>query len=294
MEIILGLGPSFNRGVNFVKECINDYFVKNNEILKNEFFVQDMVSEGKSIYEVIRVIEGKPLFLEEHLKRLVNSCTLENKDILMSEEQIEKGIKELIKWNNVQNGNIKLVFNYKESSNTYLVYFIKHSYPEAKLYEIGVDTTLFFGERTNPNAKVINSSFREQVEKVIKEKQVFEAILVDNQGFITEGSKSNIFMVEKGIVVTSPLNNVLPGITRSVVIDIVKSLGIGFEEKSINYKEIEGLEGLFITGTSPKVLPIKTVDNFFFNSSENKIIVKIMKEYEKACSKSITLDVSKV
>jgi branched-chain amino acid aminotransferase len=264
-----------------MKECINEYFVQNNEILKNEFFIQDMVSKGKSIYEVIRVIDGKPLFLEEHLKRIVNSCSLENKDILMSEEQIERGINELIKWNDVQNGNIKLVFNYKEGSNTGLIYFIKHSYPEAKLYEEGVDTTLFFGERTNPNAKVINSTFREQVEKVIKEKQVFEAILVDKDGFITEGSKSNIFMVENGIVVTSPLNNVLPGITRGVVMDIVKSLGIGFKEKNISYKDIQGLEGLFITGTSPKVLPIKTVDNCFFKSSENEIIVKIMKEYDK-------------
>lgn len=276
-----------------MKECINDYFVQNNDILKVEFFIQDMVSKGKSIYEVIRVMEGKPLFLKEHLKRLVNSCELENKDILMNEEQIEKNIQELIKWNNVQNGNLKLVFNYKESSTIGLIYFIKHNYPAAKLYEEGVDTTLFFGERTNPNAKVIDLSFREQVEKVIKEKQVFEAILVDNEGYITEGSKSNIFMVEDGIVVTSPLNNVLPGITRGVVIDIVKALGIGFEEKRINYKDIETLQGLFITGTSPKVLPIKRVNDYSFKSSENEIIFKIMKEFNRTCFKSLNLSKSR-
>jgi branched-chain amino acid aminotransferase len=218
-----------------MKECINDYFLKNSKVISCDEFDQEMVSEGKSIYEVVRIIEGLPLFLEQHLQRLENSCKLEGKEALLIKEEIRGNFNELIKVNNILNGNVKLVYNYKEGNNNSLLYFIKHSYPEAEQYEKGVDATLFFGERINPNAKVINTNFREQVEKVVREKNVYEAILVDREGFITEGSKSNIFMVEGDAVITSPLNMVLPGITRDVIIEIIKKAGMKFEEKKLNY-----------------------------------------------------------
>jgi branched-chain amino acid aminotransferase len=270
-----------------MKECINDYYIENNQVIKCDEFNEEVISEGKSIYEVIRVIEGTPLFLKEHLARMENSCKLEGKTMLLENSELEKSFKELFKFNNIQFGNVKLVFNYKDSNNTSLLYFIKHSYPKYEQYENGVDTTLFFGERSNPNAKVINLSFRNQVEKIMKEKDAYEAILIDKDGFITEGSKSNIFMVDGDEVVTSPLNMVLPGITRNVIINIIKELGMKFEERKISYKEIHKLNGLFITGTSPKVLPIKSVDDIFFKSSKNENILKIMEKYDNMVKKYI-------
>ena len=128
--------------------------------------------------------------------------------------------------------------------------------------------------------KVINNDFREKVNKEINDMCAYEAILVDDNGFITEGSKSNIFMVIGTKVLTSKVENVLPGITRQFIIKTCEKLNIVVEEKNLHESDIESLTGLFISGTSPKVLPIKSVDEFSFNSSKNSIINSIMLGFE--------------
>jgi branched-chain amino acid aminotransferase len=260
-------------------EVINKVYIENQGVKDCNEFSDDLIKEGKSIYEVIRIIKGKPLFFEEHMKRFKNSCSLEKKEMILGDDGIKDKIYKLIEVNGVTEGNVKIIFNYRENGNISLFYFIKHSYPTEEMYLKGVDTILYFGERTNPNAKVINSTFKSMVEKKIKENNAYEAILVDNQGFITEGSRSNIFMVKGESIITSPLDMVLPGVTRGIIIEIVKKCGIHFREQRINYKEITELQGLFISGTSPQVLPISKVDNHTFSSNENLLVKKIMDEY---------------
>lgn len=200
----------------------------------------------------------------------------------------KRKINRLIEINKVSIGNIKLVFNFnKEKNNKFLCYFLKHNYPEDIEYKNGVRTILYHGERENPNAKVINIDFRKAVGEKIKEQKAYEAILIDKNGYITEGSKSNIFMIKDSKVITSPVEKVLPGITRQNIIDVCKNLNLDIDEEKVHYKDIEKLEGLFISGTSPKVLPIKSVDEMEFKSSKNKLILSIMEGYNKAIEKDI-------
>lgn len=244
-----------------MEKSINTYFFKNNEIINSENFSAEMVENGISLYEVIRVIDGIPLFIEEHLQRLTASASLINKKLWINPSEIEKLMKELVNINQVREGNIKIVFNYYKEDNNFLAYFIPHSYPSDEDYKNGVNTILFHAERNNPNAKVVNSSLRDSVNKKLKECNAYEAILVDENGYITEGSRSNIFMVKNHVVYTAPLKAVLPGITRKAIIDICVENHLAFEEKSIHYNELGKMDGLFITGTSPKVLPIRSVED---------------------------------
>lgn len=231
----------------------------------------------KIIYEVLRVMDGKPIFLENHLKRMENSFKLINEKFTLSYEEISDKIKELIKKEKADNGNIKITYGISEKILD--VFFVEHSYPSAKMYENGVETILYFGERENPNAKIINDNFREKVNKEIKDKGVYEAILVDRNGYITEGSKSNIFMVRGDVILTSPVKAVLPGVTRGEIIEIAKKLDIEVKEVEYNYLDIDKLDGMFISGTSPKILPIKKVNSISLDSN-NTIIRKLMKEYD--------------
>jgi branched-chain amino acid aminotransferase len=273
-----------------MNECFNQWFLENGvEKLKAEF-KDDYLRKGKSIYEVIRIIDGVPLFLEEHLARFRNSIDLIKEKMLLNIEEIKSNIVKLLELNKTYEGNIKIVFNFTENDNKTIFFFIKHSYPTQEDYESGVNTILYYGERKNPNAKVINASFRENVEKAIREANSYEAILVNNEGFITEGSKSNIFLVIKDVVYTSPVEAVLPGITREMVMGIIKNVGIKYSEKRISIEDLKTVEGLFITGTSPQVLPIKKVDELEFKSSNNDIIRRIMREYENKVNNYITLN----
>lgn len=234
--------------------------------------------ESKIIYEVLRVIDGKPLFLENHLKRMERSFSLINMDFPLSEELLCLKIEETIKVENKNEGNIKITYdvNLKELK----IFFIPHNYPTLDQYERGVKTIFYFGERENPNAKIVNNDFRAKVTEEIKLHNAYEAILVDRNGFITEGSKSNIFMVKNDELLTSPTKAVLPGVTRGEIIEIANKLNIVVKEIEYSYKEIKDIDGMFICGTSPKVLPINCVDKEKMNVN-NQVIKKIMQEYNK-------------
>lgn len=257
------------------------FYLFNNEVKKSEEFNSEFLSRGKSLYEVIRVIDGVSIFLEKHLGRLINSAKIENLTLPLSTSEIKEKLNKLIKVNEVSIGNIKIVFNFLGDKADFYAYFLKHSYPSQEDYSTGVNTIFYHGERINPNAKVINLSFREHVDLKIKEADVFEAILVDRNGNITEGSKSNIFMIKGKTVLTAPVEEVLPGITRDTIIAVAEKCGYEVKEERINYKNINELDGMFISGTSPKVLPIKKVEDLKFNSASNEVIKDIMKGYDE-------------
>ncbi|MFL0251809.1 aminotransferase class IV [Clostridium neuense] len=259
----------------------NDYYMLNESIKSSHDFDGNFISKGKSLYEVIRIYKGVPLFFEKHISRMFNSANISNLKLPSNGEKLKAAILKLTEVNEVQFGNIKIVFNFYNDECNFYCYFIEHQYPSEKDYNDGVSTILFKGERKNPNAKIMDVDFRENVDSKIRDKKVFEAILVDRNGNITEGSKSNIFMVKEKCVYTSPVEDVLPGITRDVIIDIVLKCGYKLKEERINYKDIKYMDGLFISGTSPKVLPINKVDDILFNSQNNLIIKEIHNLYEE-------------
>ncbi|WP_252248653.1 aminotransferase class IV [Clostridium sp. ZBS20] len=255
-------------------EGINKFFIENSNI-KEINQLENIKVPGKVIYEVLRIIHGKPLFLENHLLRMENSFKLINIDQCLDNFKIINDIENLVRENEKLEGNIKLTYNVNEK--VMRIFFINHSYPNEEMYKNGVKTILYFGERENPNAKIVNLNFREKVNIKIKENNAYEAILVDRNGYITEGSKSNIFMVKENVLLTSPIKTVLPGVTRGEIINIAIENGIKVEEVSYKYSDIEKLDGMFISGTSPKILPINQVDSIKMNS--NEIINKLIKCY---------------
>lgn len=266
-----------------MEQCINKYFLINHNPQEVKNFEELYKVEGKCIYEVIRIIDGTPLFLEEHLTRLKNSLSLEKEEISMEMKEVKIDIKKHIDLNKISMGNIKIVIN-KENL---FVFSIPASYPKNELYETGVKTILFFGERNNPNAKVIDNSFREKVNEEIKKTGSYEAILVNREGFITEGSKSNIFSVKGKVVYTAPVGEVLPGITRDKVMEACTSLKLQVEEKNISYMELKDLDGMFISGTSPKVLPINEVEGYVSFGEKSPIITEIKTKFDEIINKNI-------
>lgn len=270
-----------------MKELFGQYFIENGKVKKYDEFSDDINSKGTSIYEVIRVIDGIPIFLEKHLARLQNSVDITELELTVSLEEIKKTIFELIKINKINNGNVKLVFNYKKILNeggeaTYcdsFTYFIEAHYPTQKQYEEGVPVITYSADRENPNAKVINGILRENVNLEIKKREVYEAILINKDGILTEGSRSNIFIVKNNKVLTAPKEYVLKGITRDIIIEICRNIGLEVEEVIITEKSIKDYDAFFITGTSPKVLPICKINDVLYQSSKNDIVLHIMKDY---------------
>jgi len=263
------------------KEIAKDFFLLNGKTLSSSEFDQKATTLYPSFYEVIRVIDGVPLFFEKHIQRLVQSLNLLNYVLPSDENTIKKQIHTLIEINKCYTYNVKIVVNKLNDENPNLfIYFITSNYPNNDQYKKGVNAILYEAERENPNAKVIATSFRDAVNTCMQSANAYEALLVNQKGEITEGSRSNMFFVKDNVFYTSPAKDILVGITRSRVIQLCSKLGYEVKEQEIPVSFLDEIDGLFLTGTSPKVLPIASVDNHQYDSSNNSAILALQKAYD--------------
>lgn len=256
-------------------EVSGSIFVEDGQIEHVENLHQDKKNE--IIYEVLRVVNRKPLFLEQHIRRMEKSFNVINKTFYYEECKIREFIETLINSNNVDNGNIKITID--TGLDTIKLFFIPHSYPTEEMYSNGIKTILYKGERENPNAKIIQTEFREKVNYEIKNKNVYEALLVDRNDEITEGSRSNIFVIKDNIVITPPVEKVLPGVTRGEIIKLCEELGFEVVEEVITVRGLPFISTAFLSGTSPKILPISTIDEISLDVN-NEVLRKLMKEFD--------------
>lgn len=262
-------------------EAIEKYSIHNGNIINNESESIHNDSSSHIVYEVIRVIDGVPLFWEEHMTRLLSSSDMIDIDLTNLIGKISSDINKLIDINNRPNKNIKiLVYSDKKNIINYSLFFIKSNYPDKELYDKGIDTILYKAIRENPNAKVQNAQLREKINKELLRHDAYEALLLNEEDYITEGSKSNVFFVKDSLLFTPPKQDVLLGVTRTRIVELAKNLGIDVVEKSIHKSFLNECDGLFITGTSPKVLPISRVNEILYDSPKNEIILRLMEAYD--------------
>lgn len=234
--------------------------------------------EGKNVYEIIRVQEGIPLFLEDHLRRFRASAESVGAPLIDSNEALTQRLYQLTAKNNVCNQNIKLIWN---KAVGLLAFFTKSLYPPANYYETGMKTTLLKLERQDPNVKIQRAEYQQTVLAERERTGAYEVLLVDQHDYVTEGSRSNLFIVKGGKLHTSPAKTVLLGIVRSKVVAICREQGIEIIEESIPAAELDSIEGAFISGTGNNVLPIASIDGLPIHSTENPIIKTIMKEFNQ-------------
>ena len=259
-----------------MQECWQKYFYYNDELRPVAEFEELYSSTDLSLYEAIRVVDGIPLFFELYMQRLQNSARCTNRQIWLHDSDIYLYIKKLIDVNNFRNGNVKLIFRFgANDTQSFYCYFNEHYYPTKEQYTNGVKVELFNAERVNPNAKIVNKELRDTTNLLKNKTQAHEIILIDHDGYISEGSRSNIFFIRDHKIVTTPKENVLPGVTRSIVIDICRKSGIELIEKKIHKDEIKLFDASFISSTSNKVLPVLFWGDFKLNVT-NEILIRLM------------------
>jgi branched-chain amino acid aminotransferase len=258
------------------------YLIRKNELLACAGFDFDALTMRQSVYEVIRLMDGVPLFLEKHIQRMYRSLTLAGDQGFFDPDIVKEMISTLSATNKIETGNVKLVYPLDQSKaqNGLVAFFIPHSYPTPEMYRDGVAMLSIRAGRPNPNAKITNLSLRRRANQLIADNNIYEVLLInDQEELVTEGSRSNIFFIHDKNIFTPPEDLVLPGITRNYVIEICRNHQIPLNERKIHYAELSSFSAAFITGTSPKVLPIRRIDSFWFAPSD-PLMRRIMKSYE--------------
>ncbi len=241
-------------------------------MIQQRYYIEDLAVRevtayipptGVEIYEVVRVMEGVPLFLEDHIARFFHSAWLCHLEIPLETETIVRLMRELTAVNGVKEGNIRFSWSWRPTGK-FLAGFIPHHYPGEEEYRRGVSCGLLEAERHDPNAKVVQAGLRQEADRMIREEGWYEVLLVDRYGHITEGSRSNLFFVKEGILLTAPADEVLPGITRQKVLELIQKEGFRVETRSLALEELPQAEAAFLTGTSPRVLPLCRAGQFSF------------------------------
>ncbi|BDX39531.1 branched chain amino acid aminotransferase [Tenuifilaceae bacterium CYCD] len=263
------------------------YFIKNGDLVPINLFCNDLIEGHKIIYEVIRVIESTPIFLTDHINRLAQSIKLaslppSNYDL------IRTSIKQLLQKNPISQQNIKVVVCYKSEKDTpiFTAYFIPSKYPNQSEKINGIEVRTIRATRVNPEVKAENKSLRACADEVIANTGCYEVLMINDSCNITEGSRSNVFFVKNGKLITAPSSVVLGGITRIKILEICSRQGIEVIPECISISQISGIDGGFISGTSPGVLTISRIDNIKLNVNID-LIKQINAEYETLITNEI-------
>ncbi|HOW34598.1 MAG TPA: branched-chain-amino-acid transaminase [Methanoregulaceae archaeon] len=230
---------------------------------------------GDGVFEGIRAYNGRVFRLQEHLDRLYDSARTIDLKVPVPKEEMAGIILEVLRRNNLSNGYIRPLVTRgvgdlgldprKCPIASVIVIAVEWGAMYGDLYEKGLKAITVSvrrnpAEALPPNVKSLNylNNILGKIEANYKGGD--EAIFFDTNGYMSEGSGDNIFIVKNGIIFTPPTLNNLRGITRAVVLEIAKSHGLTLVEQNLGYYDMYSADEVFVTGTAAEVAPIVLID----------------------------------
>jgi branched-chain amino acid aminotransferase len=254
---------------------------------------------GSSVFEGIRAYEttkGTAVFcLDDHVQRLINSCKIYRMALPYSAEEIKKAILETIRANGHRSCYIRPIafrgvggFNLDPRNCPVELAIITIEwgrYLGAEAIEKGVDVAVSSWRRMAPDTfpaaakwggQYLNSQL---IAMEAHDRGCAEGIALDINGYVSEGSGENIFLVYKGSIYTPPLaSSILEGVTRKVVITLASELGYQVREELIPRELLYIADELFFTGTAAEITPIRSVDGVIIGNGERGPVTKRLQE----------------
>ena len=230
---------------------------------------------GDGVFEGIRAYNGRVFRLDEHLDRLYDGAKVIDLKIPMPKEEMKELICETLRRNNLRDAYIRPVVTRGKGDlgldprkcmiPTVFIIATEWGAMYGDLYEKGlkaitVSVRRNAAEALPPNVKSLNylNNILARLECIYKGGD--EAIFFDTNGYLSEGSGDNIFLVKNGVLITPPTINNLRGITRQVVLEIAESMGITIKEQNLGYFDLYTADEVMVTGTAAEVAPIVEID----------------------------------
>ncbi|MCP3031872.1 branched-chain-amino-acid transaminase [Halobacillus sp. A1] len=231
---------------------------------------------GDGVFEGIRVYEGNIYKLDEHLKRLFDSAKSIMLHIPYEKEELEQIIAETVRKNKLETAYIRVVVSRgtgnlgldpASCSNPRVVVIAEALalFPK-ELYERGVRLASVSSRRNRPDVlppqvKSLNYLNNILVKMEANQAGVDEALMLNDQGYVTEGSADNIFIVKNGTIYTPPVYlGALEGITRNAIIDLAEEHGYKVKQEPFTRHDVYVADEVFLTGTAAEVIAVVEVD----------------------------------
>ena len=237
-----------------------------------------------AIFDFFRILDGAPVFIEDHLNRLIASADKMALDLPWSRADIHNMIIALIRENHADRAGCRIVVTGGFSEDGYTpstpnIYMMLHNLPAYDPTDWLKGCKLISSPyvRDVPSVKTINYVKSILVNKSVKSAGAVE-VLYHWKGIITECSRSNIFFVSPERSLITPAEGILSGITRKQVLDISDKLGIHIELRDIHMEELPWVSEAFITSSTRGVLPIIQIDDVIIgNGNPGELTMSLAK-----------------
>jgi branched-chain amino acid aminotransferase len=252
---------------------------------------------GYGLFETMRSYKGHVFCLDRHIARLANSAGALGIRESLEAQKLEMGVLRTLKANGLDDARVRLTVTAGEGSRgltppaagklNIIITVEGLVLPSHEVYSKGLRTSVV-SIRRNSESPLCRMKTLGYLENMLAHAEAVnagcdEAILLNDEGCVAECSASNIFIVEAGKIITSPIEaGILPGITRRVVIDLAPSLGVKVSQESFSVERLMNAEEVFITNSVIEIMPISAIDGRPVGSgSRGKMTERLTEEYRR-------------
>jgi len=233
-------------------------------------------------YTTFRTYNQKQVLrFTDHLKRLEFTAAQAGQPVRLDEERIRQALRKILRVGEKGEVRVRIILDLERQPGSIYYLVAALQVPLQEEYERGVKAVTRTMQRTKPEAKLTN--FVQEAESVREQlpANTNEALMVSGEGLILEGLSSNFFGVQKAEVWTAE-QGILPGITRSMALEVIEELGIGLNLSAVPIEALRHLEEAFITSASRAVLPVTTINNYpVGNGLPGPLTLKILDRFQK-------------
>jgi len=272
---------------------MTNYVFLNGKIIPEDeayFPISDLsIQRGYAIFDFFRTQNGEPFMIDEHLDRFHRSAKLMKLPLPIDITALKKAIYDLQSKRPWKESGFKILLTGGSSPNgispgtpRLLITHQPISFPDESNFIDGIGLISHEYKRDIPEAKTTNYAMAISLDQKMKTFQATD-VLYHFHGFLSETSRSNVFLV-KGEKVVTPDADVLMGVTRQKVIGLARDV-FEVEERKVKFDELRESNECFITGTTKKVMPVVRVDDSVIGKGKpgpvTRRIMKLFGEFEK-------------
>lgn len=253
---------------------------------------------GDGVFETMRAYNRTVFMIEEHIQRLFHSASLIELDIKKDKDSIQSAVYETIAKNSLKDAYIRVTVSRGTGpigldpelckEPTFIIIAEEFREYPAAYYQNGIKTIIAGTKRNikeaiNPQIKSLNFLNNILAKIEAKKKNAYEALMLNSQGHITEGTICNVFFVlkkkNKAVLCTPSLDcGILDGITRNIVLELAQKNGIKVKEGRFKKEDLYKASEVFITNTTMEIMPVCKVDSVSYRAGT---VTKLLHEAYK-------------
>ncbi len=267
---------------------IGPYFIHNGQLRPVEEAVTSIedvnLIYGFGVYETLKIRRRVLYFPERHEHRLYESAQIIDLEHPFAEGEIVEAVRRLGAANRAENANVKILLiggslNAGGADARLDIMLLAPLFPDRRLYKRGATAITVEAERHYPASKSLSMTVSTMAFRDAQRANAYDALLVNRHGQVTEGTRTNLYLIAEGSVVTPPTSQCLDGVTRETLIDVLREMAVPVVERPIRREELlrvgaataagagtpggaasDDSFGIFLSSTSTKVLPLSRID----------------------------------